>query len=254
VFLSLVAILIGAGVYLWSQRGPIDDPSAPPSTVIRVGIFVFVAVGWIISLCVHEFMHAVVAWKGGDRTVEARGYLTLDPRRYMNRQLSIVLPIIIVLLGGIGLPGGAVMVDRRLIPSRRTRSLVAAAGPCTNAAFAVLCAAPLELHWIGGGHRLFASAIALLALLEVAVTVLNSLPIPGLDGFGILSPYLPDETVRSLVPMSPYVFLGLIFVLFWSTAANKAFYNFCFRVMADLGVNRDYAVAGQLFFTFWRHL
>ena len=243
----MLAVLAGSGAYLWTQGSAL-------STTMRIGIFVFVAVGWVVSLCLHEFAHAATAWKGGDRTVEARGYLTLDPRRYMNRQLSIVLPIIIVLIGGIGLPGGAVMIDRRLIPSRGGRSLVAAAGPITNALCAVVCAAPLEFHWVGRGHEALASALAFLALLQVAVTVLNSLPIPGLDGFAILAPYLPEDTVQALMPIANYIFIGLFVVLLYSASAGNAFFNFCYHLAADLGVNRNLAEDGRVLFTFWRHV
>lgn len=243
VFGALVAVFAAAGAFLWRAQGL--------STPMRVAVFVFVALGWTVSLCVHEFAHAAVAWKGGDRTVEARGYLTLDPRRYMDRQLSIVLPIIIVLIGGIGLPGGAVMIDRRFIPRRGTRSLVSASGPLTNLAFALACAVPLQLHWLHG-HGALSSALAFLAFLEIAATVLNALPIPGLDGFGVIAPFLPDETVASLMPISQYVFFGLFILLFYSSQASGAFFRFCFRLLSAIGVSGFLADQGHRLFMFWR--
>jgi Zn-dependent protease len=224
-------------------------------------VFAFVALGWIISLCLHEFAHACVAWKGGDRSVEAKGYLTLDPRRYMNSQMSIVLPIIIVLIGGIALPGGAVMVDRRRVPERRMRSLIAAAGPLTNLACGLLCGLPLatgvvkfDLATISTHTGSFPAALAFLALLEIIATILNVLPIPGFDGFSVLSPYLPEETVNQLMPIARFAWFGLFFVLLYSAAANTAFFGFCDHVLAAIGVNGDLAAAGQVLFTFWRRL
>ena len=260
VFLGLVALMVAAGVYLWTRPNQV-------ATSIRIGMFVFVAVGWIVSLCLHEFNHAAMAWYAGDTTVEAKGYLTLDPRRYMNRQLSIVLPIIMVLIGGIGLPGGAVMIDRRLTPSKWRRAMVSAAGPLTNLTLAIACSLPLALHWVGGRsgafpasvdlwafhrHAAFASALAFLALLQFAVTVINSLPIPGLDGFGVIAPFLPEETVRSAMPIANYAFLGLFLILIYSAKANNAFFTFCFNQLAHLGVPRSLAEQGQVLFTFWR--
>jgi Zn-dependent protease len=252
VFLALVALAAGSGAYVWTRPAAIVLPMG--ATAMRVGVFVFVAVVWVITLSLHEFMHAVIAWYGGDHSVDARGYLTLDPRRYMNQQLSIVLPIIIVLMGGIGLPGGAVMIDRRLIPSPWRRSLVSAAGPFTNAACSLACILPLRLHWVTASHQPFEDALAFLALLQVAVTILNSLPIPGLDGFGVLAPHLPDETVARLMPISRYVFLGLFLLLLTSVRAGSAFYNLLFHTMSGLGVNRSLAEDGQILFTFWRKL
>ena len=52
-----------------------------PAALTGVLTFLFVMIGWIVALAVHEFGHAYVAWKAGDHTVKARGYLTFDPLR-----------------------------------------------------------------------------------------------------------------------------------------------------------------------------
>ena len=75
-----------------------------------VGVFIFVIAGWMVSLCLHEFGHAFTAWRFGDHDVAVRGYLTLNPFKYSNPMLSMVLPLLFIALGGIGLPGGAVWV------------------------------------------------------------------------------------------------------------------------------------------------
>jgi len=253
VFLGLVAALAVSGVLC--AKGVGDS---------RVWVFAFVALGWIISLCLHEFAHAVVAYRGGDHSVAARGYLTLNPLRYMNSQMSIVLPILIVLIGGIALPGGAVMVDRRFVRDRRTRSLISAAGPLTNLVCALACGIPLAAGWVKfdlgtirdtfGRHDAFPAALAFLTLLEVVATVLNSLPVPGFDGFGVLAPYLPDETVQSLMPISRFAWFGVFILLFYSVTANTAFFGFCDHVLGAIGVNRYLAGDGQVLFTFWKKL
>ena len=249
VFAGLVAVMAVAGGWLFVR--------SPGGNVLqaRVAIFIFVVTGWIVSLCLHEFSHAATAWAGGDHSVEGRGYLTLDPRRYMNRQLSIVLPILVVLIGGIGLPGGAVMIDPGLIPSRARRSMVSASGPLTNLVCALLCALPLAAHLVAAGrHEALADALAFLAFLEVAATVLNALPVPGLDGFGVIAPYLSEETVASLMPIANYVFFGLFIVLFYSAAASGAFFRACDHVLSVVGVHDQLVSDGHLLFMFWRKL
>ena len=67
-----------------------------------LGVFVFVIFGWLISLCLHEFAHAVTAFRFGDRSVQQSGYLTLNPLKYTHPGLSLGLPLLIILLGGIG--------------------------------------------------------------------------------------------------------------------------------------------------------
>ena len=229
----------------------------------RIWVFGFVALGWVISLCLHEFAHAAVAWLGGDHSVEGRGYLTLNPARYMNSQMSIVLPIVIVLIGGIALPGGAVMVDRRFIRDRRMQSLVSAAGPFTNLVCALACGLPIAFGLVHvnpdslvslGRVGAFPAALAFLGLLEVIATVLNLLPIPGFDGFGIIAPYLPDETVRALMPISRYAWFGLFFILFYSAGGRAAFWNVAYHAASLIGVPIDQAKNGAFLFTFWRKL
>ena len=50
----------------------------------KVITFIVVIVGWIFSLCLHEFSHAVVAYYGGDTSVKDKGYLTFNPLKYMS--------------------------------------------------------------------------------------------------------------------------------------------------------------------------
>ncbi|QLP97711.1 MAG: hypothetical protein HZY79_10385 [Rhodoblastus sp.] len=64
-----------------------------------VSIFVFVMSGWIVSLCLHEFGHAYVAYLGGDVGVKERGYLSLDPLGYTQPMFSIVLPVLFLAMG-----------------------------------------------------------------------------------------------------------------------------------------------------------
>src|SRR5262249_9341871 len=95
----------------------------------RLTLFPFVVAGWLISLCLHEFGHAIAAYGGGDLSVREKGYLTLDPLRYTNLQFSILWPLVFLAIGGIGLPGGAVYVNMRALRSPSHRALVSAAGP-----------------------------------------------------------------------------------------------------------------------------
>ena len=107
VFVGLVAL---TGVSAWMTWTGFGN--------VRVDVFLLVICGWLVSLCLHEYAHALVAYLAGDRGVAERGYLRLNPLKYTHPLLSIVLPVIVVILGGIGLPGGAVWVDHRFIRSR----------------------------------------------------------------------------------------------------------------------------------------
>ena len=109
-FLALVAVTVLGGFLA---------ASATTRPVLTTGIVLLVLAGWAVSLCLHEFGHAYTAYRGGDRSVRAKGYLTLDIRRYADLGLSLVLPVFFLLLGGIPLPGGAVWIDHGAIRPAR---------------------------------------------------------------------------------------------------------------------------------------
>ena len=100
--------------------------------------FLIVLVGWIFSLCLHEFSHALIAYFGGDTSVREKGYLTFNPLKYTHPVYSIVLPLLFLVLGGIGLPGGAVYIETWRLRSRRwisaTTSIIANSTYDTDAA------------------------------------------------------------------------------------------------------------------------
>jgi Zn-dependent protease len=221
VFVGIVALTAVAGWMAWTDFGN-----------VRVDIFLFVVCGWLLSLCLHEYAHALVAYVCGDRGVADRGYLRLNPLKYTNPMLSIVFPIIAVVLGGIGLPGGAVWVDHQYIRSKAQESLISLAGPATNLVFAIALAVPF---WLGGGrdlslfggqlsgsHANFWAALAALGFLQVMASLLNFLPVPGLDGGNIIRPWLNEQYQRAYNLFAPWGFI-LLFVLLWQSRISTQF-------------------------------
>lgn len=47
--------------------------------------FLVVLLGWLLSLALHEFSHAFVAYRGGDWTVKEKGYLDFDLFKYTHQ-------------------------------------------------------------------------------------------------------------------------------------------------------------------------
>jgi Zn-dependent protease len=239
IFLALVAGFLTSGLIIWNRWGGIG-----------IAVFLFVVTGWAISLCLHEYAHAVTAFHSGDTSVAAKGYLTLNPLRYSDPLLSIGLPVLFVLIGGIGLPGGAVWIERHRIPGRLRHSLVSVAGPLTNVVFALLlvlaigAAAPTDVE------QPFWAAVAYLGFLQVSASVLNLLPVPGLDGFGVLEPWLPPDTVRKAAQFSPYGLL-LVFALLWIPAVNQAFFTLVEGILIALDVPIALVQTGDILFRFW---
>lgn len=159
-------------------------------------VFVFVLSGWLVSLCLHEFGHAYVAWLGGDDGMIDSGYLSLDPVRYADPLVTILLPLFFVVLDGFAFPGGAVLVDRSKLRSRLWEAAVSAAGPLANLLFLAAISALFLLAYEEGALGHLWEALALLGFLQAMSLVLNLLPLPGLDGYGIVRHLLPEAVRR----------------------------------------------------------
>jgi Zn-dependent protease len=248
VFFAVLGACVLFGLMTWRYGAisfPLESYAAP-----RLALFGFVLTGWVVSLCLHEFGHAYFAYRSGDRGIAGKGYLTLNPLKYGDIILSFAIPVLFVLLGGIGLPGGAVWIDREAIQGRLKHSLISAAGPIANLILAVALAVAVS-NLASGAHSYFWTGLAYLTFLQVTAALLNLLPIPGLDGFGIVEPYLPRSWVRQANEIGSYAFFGLI-ALLWIPAVNKAFFNTIFHLTDLLQVNQTLIGLGDYLFRFWR--
>jgi Zn-dependent protease len=231
------AMLLG-GVGLWS--------GAAPSLTLPLTVL-FVVGGWVTSLCIHEFGHAFIAYLGGDRSVASAGYLSLNPLKYIHPLLSIGLPVVFLLLGGIGIPGGAVYLNEQAIRNNRWRSLASAAGPISNLLFALLVGWPFLVFQgaMSFGNEQFWAALAFLVFVELSAVVLNLIPIPPFDGFGIIAPWLSIDLriLASRLGMLPL--LVLFFLLWQGGPVSTTFWNFVYGLAGVLSIPPDLVFMGH---------
>lgn len=213
-----------------------------------IGVVLIVLGGWASSLCLHEFGHAFTAYRGGDWEVRAKGYLTLDPRRYTDPVLSIVLPLLFVAIGGIPLPGGAVWINHFALRSRRTQSMVSLAGPLMNLALGIVLVTLVAAVPMAGGVK---AGLSYLAFLQVIAFVLNILPIPGLDGYGVFEPWLSSEARRFGAKARPWAPLALVAVLIGLPGVGALFFQGAYTVFELVGGDSGTATVGNQLFRFW---
>ena len=214
--------------------------------------FAFVVVGWILSVVVHEFAHAFVAHKAGDHTIAEKGYLTLDPLKYTDLSTSLVLPLIVLAMGGIGFPGGAVYLREDLMRSKRGRALASLAGPLgTLLVLACLAIGLAADRASSAPDNALTHAAAFLALLQAWALILNLLPLPGLDGFGVIRPYLPAEIQQKAVRLGNLVFIGLFLAIFFVQPIADVLFGVVFLISDLFGVPRPDISAGYQAFRFW---
>lgn len=239
VFLGLLAVMVGAGALLWFDVVPVGD---------AIFTILFVTAGWIASVCLHEFGHALVAYLGGDQMVVRHGYLSLNPLRYTNILLSVVMPVAFLLLGGIGLPGAAVYINHSALRSRLWDSAVSVAGPVVTLLCGLVVAIPFFVipnhEWMIG-HTNFVEALAFLGFVEAIALVLNLLPIPGLDGFGIIRPWLPYSAQDLANRFGQGAIIGVFIVLWFVPPVSNAFFQFVFQLTSAVGIDPLWSLLGR---------
>src|SRR5262245_52486264 len=147
--------------------------------------------GWIMCTCLHEFSHALVAYWGGDRSVREKGYLSVDPTRFIDPVFSLLIPAVILLIGGFPFPGASVSIDRSRLKSDLWSSYVSAAGPTCNLILFLLFSAPLHpMLGLVNAHTLdqptWVHYFGAMAVLNFIAALFNLIPVPPLDGFGMI--------------------------------------------------------------------
>ncbi|MBE3068143.1 MAG: site-2 protease family protein [Chloroflexi bacterium] len=212
--------------------------------------FSVVLVGWIFSLCLHEFSHSLVAYYGGDTSVKDKGYLTFNPLKYTHPVYSIVLPVVFLLLGGIGLPGGAVYIETWRLRSRRWESAVSLAGPASNLVLAILLA--IILNFLPVSSSGIWPGLAFLALLQVTAVVLNLMPVPPFDGYRALAPFLNRQLRFNIDQYSNFIMIVVFVVLWYVPFVNNFFWLAVGWISFRMQIPVSLAMLGLSQFQFWR--
>jgi Zn-dependent protease len=213
-------------------------------------VFIVVLIGWVFSLCLHEFSHALVAYHGGDTTVREKGYLTFNPFKYTHPVLSIVLPLVFLAMGGIGLPGGAVYIETWRIRDRRWLSAMSLAGPTANLVLAIVLGLVLQVGSIA--HTTVGAGLAFLGMLQVSAVLLNLIPIPPLDGFGAISSFLDPEFRAQMSRFGSYGIMVLFLVFWYIPGVSDFFWQLVDKISALFGISPYLASIGYSQFMFWK--
>jgi Zn-dependent protease len=177
----------------------------------------------------------------------------MNPLRYAHPVMSFVIPVFLVLLGGIGLPGGAVYINRHLLRSRQWETAVSLAGPAINVVCALVIAAVLRFYLIPQfPTHVGTYAIAFALQLEISAVLFNLIPMPPLDGFGAIEPWLSEKWRESLRPISQNG-IFILFLAFWYVRPlNHAFWTVVYACSSALGVDPSLGYEGLRAFRFWQ--
>jgi Zn-dependent protease len=174
-------------------------------------------------LSIHEYAHARVAKLQGDETAEEFGRVTLNPIAHIDLLGTIVVPLILLVGSGgrVGF-GWAKPVPVNPFAMRDPRKgvlLVSLAGPASNIALATVAGILLRVV-LGAGQSLpFAEPLSVILMSVVVINLylafFNLIPIPPLDGSGVLSALLPVEQARkyeTIGRFGPILIIGLVVI------------------------------------------
>jgi len=215
-------------------------------------VFIIVTVLWVFSVCLHEFGHAWAAYAGGDHTVKEKGYFTLNPLRYTHPVYSLLLPVVFIMMGGIGLPGGAVYIERERLRSRGWDTWVSLAGPAMTLWVILALSLPFKFEWVKNDpENIAAVSLGFLLQLQVSALLLNLIPLPPLDGFQAIAPWLPKEMRQRLYAVSGYGIFVIFLALSFIQPLNRFFWESVYSISGSLGVDYDVARSGYHAYRFW---
>jgi Zn-dependent protease len=160
-------------------------------------VIVFIAI--LVSMSIHEAMHAYTSHLLGDTTAKEHGRLTLNPLKHIDILTTVLLPVGLLALG---LPPIFIAKPVPFNPERVKyeefgAALIGIVGPFTNLFLAVLAAGIMRLTGVATGTEMF-SVFSIFILVNLSFFVFNMIPFPPLDGSRLLYAFAPEPVQKVL--------------------------------------------------------
>ncbi|OGN87338.1 MAG: hypothetical protein A2X23_05720 [Chloroflexi bacterium GWC2_73_18] len=188
-----------------------------PTRLIAAGVIL------LVGFPVHEFSHALAAYRLGDSTARFLGRLTLNPLAHLDPFGALAL----LLTGMVGWAKPTPVNPVNLSGGRRGEALVAAAGPLSNLVLAMLFAIPFRaIVALGLRNDVPIELLRILdfcVLINLALMLFNLVPIPPLDGYRVLLGLVDPRTAWRLRAYEPYAMYGLLILVFLLAATPLRF-------------------------------
>lgn len=168
----------------------------------------------IIAMTVHEFSHALVAYKLGDTTAKYAGRLTLNPLAHIDPIGTVILPLFLfITTRGQFVFGAAKPVPinyQALKNFKRDIIWIGISGPLANFILALILTLTYRLLLPGA---FFGSIIKSLIFINAVLGAFNLIPIPPLDGSRIVMGLLPESWARRYAKIEPFGFIIIILLI-----------------------------------------
>lgn len=174
----------------------------------------------LIAFTFHEYAHAFMADKLGDKTPKFQGRLTLNPLVHID-----IFGFIMILIAGFGWAKPVQTNPSSYKHYYKDDLKVSIAGPITNLlvafVFAIICGIFFKFETLLSGFGMLFEILISMMILTIRINVMlfffNMLPLPGLDGFHVLRDLFPSKF--HMVADKLYRYQTLILILFIATPA-----------------------------------
>jgi len=192
--------------------------------ILSIVISVFVL---FFSITVHEASHGWAAYKLGDPTAYAMGRVTLNPLAHIDLIGTILLPAIFILMKvpPFGWAKPVPVNPLNLKDPRRDNLFISAAGPLSNLCVAFIAFLGIiilksfnpQIFILKEGTSNIVIGLFLLlynaVLINIILAFFNLIPLPPLDGSGVLMGLLSGESARKYEKITPYGFIIILLLL-----------------------------------------
>lgn len=190
--------------------------------LILVQVFVV-----LFAITVHEAAHAWTANKLGDPTAAALGRASLNPLVHIDPIGTVIFPLILILfkMPVFGWAKPVPYDPRNLRQPKKGGLWISFAGPISNILTAGAAVLLFRLLRPFGARIADVSALSrpleglsiillFTAIINISLAVFNLIPIPPLDGSGILAGLLSERAAAKYERLRPYGFILLILVMY----------------------------------------
>jgi len=195
----------------------------------------------LFAISIHEAAHGWMANFFGDPTAKLQGRITLNPIAHIDLVGTIIFPLLLIAMGApvFGWAKPVMVNPYNLRNPKRDHMYIAAAGPGANIiASIVTIIIFIVLKRLNIITLMNPGIIALilfyLIVINVFLAIFNLIPIPPLDGSGIIEGLLKGQALESYQKIKPFGFIILIVIIYagFLDILARPILNFIINILA----------------------